>query len=49
VLVVGVDGGEVTVENIDRVRMVVDIRELCPMGVSNIGRVESPAPSPSSG
>lgn len=47
VVVVAVDGGEVTVENIDRVRIVVDIRELCPMGESNIKSVEVPAPRPS--
>jgi hypothetical protein len=47
VVVVGVDGGEVTIENIERVRLVVDIRELCPLGEPKSVREILPAPATS--
>jgi len=47
VLVVGVDGAEVTIEDIDRKRFVVDLRELCPLGESRGANLPAAAPSSS--
>jgi hypothetical protein len=47
VVVVGLDGADVTIENIERVRFIVDVGDLCPLGESKTV-VESSAASSSS-
>jgi hypothetical protein len=47
VVVIGVDGAEVTIENIERVRLVVDLRELCPLGEPKAMPSSSPVPASS--